>query len=166
MRVTEVLPCRRLSVSAHLLASLLTASSSVEKRKQTYDSNMSFWGTEVRPDKVVPFVPPPQDARLHISQACLAVGAGEHKKRASSVMLAARSVRAMSCRPFPPKGITSGLDASPSECRSLSIFLLCRCGLQICSQGKSSRWPRALRVSAVRGPTGLCKFGPCTRRVH
>ena len=37
---------------------------------------MSFWGTEVKPDKVVPFVPPPQDARLHISQACLASGAG------------------------------------------------------------------------------------------
>lgn len=44
---------------------------------------MSFWGTEVRPDKVVPFVPPPQDARLHISQACLAEGAGDLEKRAS-----------------------------------------------------------------------------------
>jgi hypothetical protein len=39
---------------------------------------MSFWGTEVKPDKVVPFVPPPQDARLHISQACLAPGAGQY----------------------------------------------------------------------------------------
>lgn len=46
-----------------------------------YDSNMSFWGTEVKPDKVVPFVPPPQDARLHISQACLTEGAGELARR-------------------------------------------------------------------------------------
>ena len=34
--------------------------------------SMSFWGVELKPDKVVPFVPPPEQARLHISQACLA----------------------------------------------------------------------------------------------
>ncbi|DBA76324.1 hypothetical protein WJX77_009009 [Trebouxia sp. C0004] len=46
---------------------------------------MSFWGTEVKPDKVVPFVPPPQDARLHISQACLAPGADVGAKSALKV---------------------------------------------------------------------------------
>ncbi|KAL3141962.1 hypothetical protein ABBQ32_004608 [Trebouxia sp. C0010 RCD-2024] len=46
---------------------------------------MSFWGTEVKPDKVVPFVPPPQDARLHISQACLTEGAGAGAKSALKV---------------------------------------------------------------------------------
>ena len=33
---------------------------------------MSFWGVELNSDKVVPYVPPPEQARLHISQACLA----------------------------------------------------------------------------------------------
>lgn len=33
---------------------------------------MSFWGVEVKPRQVVPFVPPPEQARLHISQVCLA----------------------------------------------------------------------------------------------
>ena len=37
---------------------------------------MSFWGVELKPDKVVPFVPPPEQARLHISQACLATDGG------------------------------------------------------------------------------------------
>ena len=41
--------------------------------------NMSFWGVEVRQCKVLPFVPPPEDARLQISQACLAAGAGQRE---------------------------------------------------------------------------------------
>ena len=68
------------------------ASTSVEGTKHIFYSNMSFWGTEVKPGKVVPFVPPPQDARLHISQACLAEGAGELEKRASLFMLVASDV--------------------------------------------------------------------------
>ena len=28
----------------------------------------TFWGTEVKPGKATPFVPPPVDANLHVSQ--------------------------------------------------------------------------------------------------
>jgi hypothetical protein len=28
----------------------------------------TFWGTEVKPGKATPFVPPPVDASLHVSQ--------------------------------------------------------------------------------------------------
>ncbi len=67
---------------------------------------MSFWGTEVKPDKVVPFVPPPQDARLHISQACLAPGAGQYAIQQSSslstsetqALTASRSVCSERCQ--------------------------------------------------------------------
>ena len=35
---------------------------------------MAFWGLEVTPNKEVPFVPPPDQSKLHVSQACLAPG--------------------------------------------------------------------------------------------
>ncbi len=31
----------------------------------------TFWGVEVKPGKAQPFVPPPLDAKLHLSQVCL-----------------------------------------------------------------------------------------------
>ena len=40
---------------------------------------MTFWGAEVKPGKVTPFVPPPEASKLHLSQACLAVAAGGAK---------------------------------------------------------------------------------------
>ena len=50
---------------------------------------MSFWGVELKPEKVVPFVPPPEQARLHISQACLAsVG----KKACNNVAMSNSSI--------------------------------------------------------------------------
>lgn len=32
-------------------------------------SAMAFWGAEVKPGKAVPFVPPPEASKLHLSQA-------------------------------------------------------------------------------------------------
>ncbi|KAI3430351.1 hypothetical protein D9Q98_004946 [Chlorella vulgaris] len=32
---------------------------------------MAFWGCEIKPGKAMPFVPPPEAAKLHLSQACL-----------------------------------------------------------------------------------------------
>lgn len=31
---------------------------------------MAFWGVEVKPGKAVPFVPPPEGSKLHLSQVC------------------------------------------------------------------------------------------------
>ena len=33
---------------------------------------MSFWGIELKGDKPLPFVPPPEAARLHLSQVSAA----------------------------------------------------------------------------------------------
>lgn len=31
---------------------------------------MAFWGCEIKPGKAMPFVPPPEAAKLHLSQVC------------------------------------------------------------------------------------------------
>lgn len=41
-----------------------------------------FWGFEVKPGHPVPFVPPPEDANLHLSQASLSVRAAPGQKAA------------------------------------------------------------------------------------
>ena len=33
-------------------------------------ARMAFWGVEVKPGKVCPFVPPPEGSKLHLSQVC------------------------------------------------------------------------------------------------
>lgn len=33
--------------------------------------NMAFWGLEVQPGKMAPYVPPPESARLRLSNVCL-----------------------------------------------------------------------------------------------
>jgi len=44
----------------------------LESKEENY--KMAFWGSEVTPNKEVPFVPPPDQSKLHVSQACLAPG--------------------------------------------------------------------------------------------
>lgn len=40
--------------------------------RTTWPVEMAFWGVEVKPGKAVPFVPPPEASKLHLSQVRLA----------------------------------------------------------------------------------------------
>lgn len=45
-------------------------------RAEAKDGRMSFWGVEVKPGKPVPFVPPPEAVKLHVSQVSRRDGMG------------------------------------------------------------------------------------------
>ncbi len=48
-----------------------TAAFSTEFWEQSSWHIMAFWGLEIQPGKLVPYVPPPESARLRLSNACL-----------------------------------------------------------------------------------------------
>lgn len=101
---------------------------------------MSFWGVELKPEKVVPFVPPPEQARLHISQACLAsVG----KKACNNVAVSNNVV-----------DVAAFQSLQYRRTPKLSV------------EGQGTGWTRTVRVPAFARRARIRKLGSGIGRVH